>query len=170
LAVVGTVALVFAGIRASDWLLQGAGNAIGKGAAAGIGELMATPSSASKDASELAAKDGVSLDQFTPSVLNNQLPAYLWLPGAANVPFSSENRTPIGVSVSTGHILTVMPFTPGSCIYGLTITSATDPLLAQDHLSHIGTYLLAPVKASKCIAAAGDLPNNSWVPATSRGR
>jgi hypothetical protein len=164
-AVVGAVAVVLAGIRASDWLLQGVGKAIGKGVAAGIDQLMTTPASASKNAAELATKDGIPLDQLTPPVLNNRLPAYLWLSGSAVVPYQSANRTPMGVSVGAGHILTVDSFAPGSCIYGLTITSATDPLLTQDHLPGVGTYVLAPVNASKCIAAVGALPNSSWVPA-----
>jgi hypothetical protein len=165
-AVLGTVAIVLAGIRTADWLLQGFGKSIGRAVGAGIGQLLATSGSASNDAAELATKDGIPLDQLTPSVLNDQLPAYLWLPGTADVPSASASRTPVGVSVGVGHVLTVITFAPGTCFYGLTITSATDPLLTQDHLPGVGTYTLAAFNASKCIAAAGALPTSSWDPAT----
>jgi hypothetical protein len=164
--VVGAVAVVLAGIRLSDWHLQDLGKGIGSGIATALDRAMTTPASASKDAAELATNDRIPLAQMTPSVLNNRLPAYFWLPGIADVPARSAVRIPVGVSVGAGHILTVTQFAPGSCVYGLTVTSATDPLLSEDHLPGVGTYLLSPVNASKCIAAAGALPNSSWVPFT----
>ena len=56
-----------------------------------------------------------------------------------NVPYSSE-RTIVGVAVSGAHIETAVQVLRRWCSYGLTVTSGTDPLIAEDHLPGPGTY------------------------------
>jgi hypothetical protein len=98
------------------------------------------------------------------SVLNADLPKYEWVDGSTNVPYSSLRRPIVGVNVVGTAIETAVQPVQGSCSYGLSITSSTDPLIAEDHLPGPGTYyqsayhLSAP--ASPCIA--NQSPTSSW--------
>ena len=158
------VALGLGGIYALDsfrhGVAQGIGDFVGKTAVVG--------GTASSEAVQAAASQGVPPSHLTPAVLNDQVPAYLWVSGTTNVPYSAGKRVPMGVSVGVGQVLTAFRFLPGTCSYGLTVTSVTDPLISADHLPGVGTYFQAPVTKSKCVANEGSSPSTSWLPVNSR--
>jgi hypothetical protein len=93
------------------------------------------------------------------SALNTALPTYEWVEGPTNVPYSSK-RPIVGVSTSGTHIETAVRTMAGSCSYGLSIASASDPLITEDHLLGAGTYFQYVYDAPQC--AADQAPTSSW--------
>ncbi len=96
---------------------------------------------------------------LTTSTLNARLPAYTWVDGGTNVPLSSAKSQIVGFVASGSHIETAVKIFPGRCSYGLTISSATDPIIAADHLAGPGTYY-SVMSTSQCIA--DQAPPSGW--------
>ncbi len=92
------------------------------------------------------------------SALNAALPKYEWVDGAVNVPFSAE-RPVVGMIARGTHIETAVRPARGQCSFGLTVTSSTDPLIAEDDLPGPGTYFQA-VDQAPC--AASQAPTSGW--------
>jgi hypothetical protein len=92
------------------------------------------------------------------SALNAALPRYEWVDGAVNVPYSSE-RPVVGMIASGTHIETAVRPVRKQCSFGLTITSSTDPLIAEDDLPGPGTYF-QPADQVPC--AANQAPTSGW--------
>lgn len=94
------------------------------------------------------------------SILNAALPKYEWVDGAVNAPYSSK-RPVVGMIASGTHIETAVQAVAGSCSYGLSITSTSDPLIAEDHLLGPGTYYEYVYDTPQC--AADQAPTSSWM-------
>ena len=93
------------------------------------------------------------------SALDAALPKYEWVDGAVNVPFSSR-RPVVGMIAYGTHIETAVRPLRNQCSFGLTITSNTDPYIAEDHLPGPGTYF-QPANQVPC--AANQAPTSGWI-------
>jgi hypothetical protein len=163
LAALGAVVLgaaSYAGVRLWDNFTQSfanLGNSIGQGVEAG---LQATQSGGT--AANAAASVAASQPPGTVSVsaLNADLPKYEWVNGSTSVAYSSLRRPVVGVDIVGTDIETAIQSIEGSCSYGLTITSNTDPLIAEDHLPGPGTYYQYVYQATQCIAVKA--PTAGW--------
>ena len=72
--------------------------------------------------------------------LNAKLAKYAWVGGTTNVPASTLKRPVVGVNIVGTDIETAVQIAPGWCSYGMSVTSSSDPLIAEDHLPTPGTY------------------------------
>lgn len=97
---------------------------------------------------------------LTTSTLNAELPAYAWIDGATYVPLSSAKKPIVGFLASGSHIETAVQSVRKGCSYGLTVTSATDPIIAADHLFGPGTYYAVVAPTSQC--RADQAPTSGW--------
>jgi hypothetical protein len=95
------------------------------------------------------------------STLNAELPKYVWVDGATNVPLSSLKRPIVGVNIIGTSIETAAQPARSVCSYGLAITSSADPLIAEDHLPSPGTYYQDVFSTTQC--AADHAPTSSWM-------
>ena len=75
------------------------------------------------------------------------------------VPYSSLKRPIVGVNIVGTDIETAVQPAPGLCSLGLSVTSSSDPLIAEDHLPGPGTYY--QVQNVPCIA--DQAPTSSWM-------
>jgi len=91
--------------------------------------------------------------------LDVELPKYQWVDGARAVPSSSLKRSIVGVNIVGTDIETAVQPAPGLCSFGLSVTSSSDPLIAEDHLPGPGTYY--QVQNVPCIA--DQAPTSSWM-------
>jgi hypothetical protein len=107
---------------------------------------------------------------LTVASLNAALPQYQWVDGATNVPYSAK-RPIVSMTASGTHIETAVEDGTGSCSFGLTITSDTDPLTTEDHVAGIGRYyhLVGPGAYWQSVyqprqCAADQAPASGWTP------
>jgi hypothetical protein len=142
-----------------DWL-----SGLGPGLQRALHEQEAGGTAANAAATVAAGQPPGSL---TLAGLNAGLSKYRWVDAATNVPYSAE-RPIVGIAVSGTHIETAV-VVDGFCSFGLTITSGTDPLTAEDHVAGIGRYyhLVGPgtyyqtvYRAPLC--AADQAPSSGW--------
>jgi hypothetical protein len=92
------------------------------------------------------------------SELNAALPKYEWVVGAANVPYSSPRRPVVGVNIVGSDIETAVQSGRGSCSFGLSVSSKSDPLITEDDLPGPGTYYQA--QTTQCVAELA--PTSGW--------
>jgi hypothetical protein len=134
-----------------------------------IEQALRADQSAGTAANDAAAAVGPQFGSLSPSVLNTRLPKYEWVDGATNVPYSAK-RPIVGMTANGTHIETAVQDMDGSCSFGLTITSSTDPLTTEDHVLGLGRYyrLVGPgtyyqsiYHAPQC--AADQAPTSGWI-------
>ena len=156
LVVAGSCAASYVGLRLYDNFTQSLAG-IGQGLQQAV-QSMQIGGTAANAAANVAAPPSPST--LSVSALNAQLPEYQWVNGAASVPLSSSRYPSVGISVSATHLITAVQAALGTCSFGLAITSAADPLIAQDHLLGPGTYYAMMAPASTCVAEQA--PTTSW--------
>lgn len=141
----------------------GAGNSFnlfGKGFERSLQDSLNAYQSAGTAANDAAAVAGSQFGSLSPSFLAAKLPQYQWVDGATNVPYSSAGRFIVGVNASGTHIVTAVKADRFFCMYGLSITSAADPLVTEDHLAGPGTYFQSVWQAPQCVA--DQAPDSGW--------
>jgi hypothetical protein len=99
-------------------------------------------------------------DSLSASSLDVELPKYQWLDGATAVPSSSLKRPIVGVNIVGTDTESAVQIAPGLCSFGLSVTSSSDPLIAEDHLLGPGTYYKYVFQTSQCIA--DQAPSSGW--------
>jgi hypothetical protein len=163
LAVLGVVVLgaaSYAGVRLWENFTQSLaniGNGIGQAAEKAQQSIESAGSAANAAGSVTASQPPGTVSV---SVLNADLPKYKWVDGSTNVPYSSLRTPIVGVDIVGTDIETAVQSIQGSCSYGFTITSNTDPLIAEDHLPGPGTYSQYVYQAPQCIA--DQAPTSGW--------
>jgi hypothetical protein len=95
------------------------------------------------------------------SVLNADLPEFQWLYGTMSVPSSSLRHPIVGVNIVGTDVETAVRLSGGLCSLGLSVTSPTDTLIAEDHLPGPGTYYQLVPQRAQCVA--GQPPASSWM-------
>jgi hypothetical protein len=100
---------------------------------------------------------------LTLSLLNEQNLDVEWLPGSDSVAISG-NKTYVSITVGDDHVVTAANII--GCDYGLTVSSASDPIIWQDHLPGVGTYV-GPTGGAESVSAcsADSAPTSGWQPA-----
>ena len=136
----------------------------------GLEQALRADQAAGTAANDAAAAVGPQFGSLSPSVLNMRLPKYQWVDGTTNVSYSAK-RPIVGIVANGTHIETAVQGMDGSCSFGLTITSSTDPLTTQDHVLGLGkyyrlvgpgTYYQSVYDAPQC--AADQTPTSGWIP------
>ena len=136
----------------------------------GLEQALKADQAAGTAANDAAAAVGPQFASLSPSVLNMRLPNYQWVVGTTNVSYSAK-RPIVGMVANGTHIETAVKGIDGSCSFGLTVTSSTDPLTTQDHVLGLGKYyrLVSPgsyyqsvYDAPQC--AADQTPTSGWIP------
>jgi hypothetical protein len=168
LVTVVLVAASYEGVRLVDYFPQSRGgwfDGFGQGLQRALREWQAGATAANSAATVAAPQPPGSISVAS---LNAALPKYQWVDGGTNVPYSAH-RPVVSMTASGTHIETAVEDKDGSCSFGLTITSSTDPLTTEDHVAGIGRYyhLVGPgtywqsvVQAPRC--AADQAPTNGW--------
>jgi hypothetical protein len=135
----------------------------------GLEQALKADQAAGTAANDAAAAVGPQFGSLSPSVLNMRLLKYQWVAGTANVPYSAK-RPIVGMVTNGTHIETAIQDLDGSCSFGLTITSSTDPLTTQNHVLGLGkyyrlvgpgTYYQSVYNAPQC--AADQAPASGWI-------
>jgi hypothetical protein len=145
-------------------LLNGLRSAVA-GLGQGLGQL-ATQSAAD----HALAADGTAKTHHIPDgaltlgLLNQQNVDVKWLPGNISVPKSGD-RTYLSISVGGDHIVTAANII--GCTYGLTVSTANDPIIGQDKLHGVGTYYEAPTEKQSYTCSTDSAPTSGWQPANS---
>ena len=70
------------------------------------------------------------------------------------------------MSIVGTDIETAVQTAPGLCSFGLSVTSSSDPLIAEDHLPGPGTYYQiqnAPYQVQTAPCVANQAPTSSWI-------
>jgi hypothetical protein len=105
-------------------------------------ELQTGPTGAFIAASQ-AHSMGIPVGQITPQALSGADPHYRWVPGTvvSTLPTGSKpNLWNVSVVAGDQHVITAVKGAYGVCSLGLDVTSASDPIVAADHLSGPGLY------------------------------
>ena len=160
LPVVLIVAVCFVGVMAFfSWVQSVANglNGIGRGLEQ-LGQSMEIGGTTADAAASVAASQPPG--SLSISELNTELPKYAWVGGTTNVPASTLKRPVAGVNIVGTDIETAVQIAPGWCSYGLSVTSSSDPLIAEDHLPGAGTYFQIDFKTTQCVA--DQPPASSW--------
>jgi hypothetical protein len=126
---------------------QSAGDVVTEGAAA-----------AAFSANEVANSRHIPDGALTLSVLSHQQPGVVWLPGEVPVPISGDH-TYVSIRLASGHVVTAANF--AGCIYGLTVSEASDPIISQYQLPGTGTFW-APSDSSTSPCSADMAPTFGW--------
>jgi hypothetical protein len=126
----------------------------------GLDQLAKDFQSGGTAAHDAAVAFGPQVGSLSPSVLATRLPQYQWVDGATNVPYSSNKRHIVGVNASGTHVVTAVQADPDSCMYGLSVSASTDPLVAENDLPGPGTYFQMVWQASRCVA--DQAPASGW--------
>jgi hypothetical protein len=110
-------------------------------------------------AADRATTHGEPESALTPQLLNKWggVPSATWVSGDVGVP-DPGNGNYVSVSVGLAHVVTAASL--GTCSFGLTVSSSTDPIVATYHLHGVGTYQAQKLVQS-CSAAAA--PSTGWV-------
>ena len=111
-------------------------------------------------AHDAAVAFGPEVGSVSPSVLATRLPQYQWVDGATDVPYSSAKRYIVGVNANGTHVVTAVQADPGSCMYGLSVSSGADPVITEADLPGPGTYFQAVGQAPLCVA--DQAPTSGW--------
>jgi hypothetical protein len=118
---------------------------------------------AADSAGSFAGSRGMPYGSLTPSLLNVQQPEVRWVGGSDAVPASGVKKVTVGFSAAGTHIVTAAEVVTGTCTYGLVVSSASDPLVNEDHLPRPGIYgALATGPGVEC--AADRAPTTGWFP------
>jgi hypothetical protein len=135
------------------------------------GVVTAVGQSAGDVATEGAAAEALSADEvakshhipdgaLTLSLLNQQQPDVVWLPGDVPVPISGD-RTYVSTQMASGHVVTAANF--AGCVYGLTVSEASDSVISQYRLRGTGTYwALQDSSTSGAPCSADTAPTFGW--------
>jgi hypothetical protein len=161
LPVVLVIAVCWVGVTFVFNWMQSLGdnlNSIGQGFEQ-LGQSLEIGGTAANAAASVA--DSQPPGSLSVSTLDAELPKYDWVDGATNVPHSSLKRPIVGVNIVRTDIETAVQFGRGSCSYGLTIASSSDPLITEDHLPGPGTYYQDVFQTNQC--AADHVPTSSWM-------
>jgi hypothetical protein len=105
-------------------------------------ELQAGPTGAFIATAQAHSMD-VPVGQITSQALSDADPDYRWVPGTVVSTLAKGSKhNPWNVSVVAGdqHVITAVKGTYGICSLGLDVTSASDPIIAADHLPGPGLY------------------------------
>jgi hypothetical protein len=150
------IALIGVGIvTLVNTLRSGLGQAVGQAVGGAIEGAAAQASSADDTAKAHHIPDGA----LTLSLLNQHLDVE-WLPGSDSVPISG-NKTYVSITVGGDHVVTAANII--GCDYGLTVSSASDPIIGQDHLPGVGTYVGPPDGAESLSSCSADsAPTSGW--------
>ena len=158
LTVVLIVAACFVGVMALfGWVLSVANgiNGIGRGLEQ-LGQSIELGGTAANAAASLAASEPPG--SLSVSELNTEVPKYAWVDGATPVPTSTLRRPIVGVNIVGTSIATAVQPASGLCSFGLSVTSRSDPVITEDHLSGPGTYY--QVQNTPCVA--DEAPVSGW--------
>ena len=166
LAVAVVVVLLLGGVIGAVTLADNLLNSVGRGAMRGAFQAFDSAGSASQSAARVAGKHGVAMGALTTAQLNAQVPQYKWVSGATTVPASVGKKLAVGIDPADDHVVTAVQlgkYAPNEslCAFGLSVASAGDPIVAQDHLPGAGSYvLLPPVSTTEC--RADNAPTTGW--------
>ena len=142
-------------------LVQDIGNGIGNGIGQGLSNLQkGWAAMYASEAAQAASTHGEPEAALTPQLLNEWRGGPLlgtWVSGEVGVP-DPGNGDYVSVSVGPAHVLTAASL--GTCSFGLTVSSSTDPIVAAYHLHGVGTYQAQNLGQS-CSAAAA--PSSGWM-------
>ena len=95
---------------------------------------------------------------LTLALLDQQRFDVKWVAGDASVPISGA-KTYVSISMDGHHVLTAANII--GCSYGLTVSTANDPIVRQDGLPGVGTYWVVPVPSqSASICSANSAPRS----------
>lgn len=112
----------------------------------GIGQAIGDVSTQAATANALLADDTARTHHIpdgalTLAVLNQQRLDVDWLAGSHSVPLNGA-KTYVSIILGSEHVLTAAIVI--GCTYGLTVSTASDPIISQDHLPGAGTYWVLP--------------------------
>jgi hypothetical protein len=158
--VVGLACVVLMGV--GSWFFVNRFYAAVKSAGPAIGDAMTQGAAATAlTADDTARANHVPDGALTLSLLNQQHLDVDWLPGNASVP-TSGNKTFVSITVGDSHVVTAASII--GCEYGLTVSSADDPIIGQDHLPGVGTYwaVLGDYSQPRPICSADSAPSVGW--------
>ena len=74
---------------------------------------------------------------------------------------AAMNTKEVSINATGDHVTTASEWAPGLCSYGLTVGSASDPIVAADGLSGSGVFANLVDPATSC--AANTAPISGWV-------
>lgn len=114
------------------------------------------------DAANRARAHGEPESALTPQLLNQWggVPAATWVSAKVSVlDNGNANSNYVSVSVGSAHVLTAASI-GGVCSFGVTLSSAADPIVAAYHLPGVGTYQAQNLGRQSCSAAAA--PSRGW--------
>src|ERR1700733_2479146 len=127
------VMLFFNGVQSVANSLNGIGQGFEQAAQAM--ELGGTAADAAASVSASQPPGSLSVSE-----LNTEQAQYAWVEGATAVATSRLRRPIVGVNIVGTSIETAVQLAPGLCSFGLSVTSSSDTLIAEDHLPGPGTY------------------------------
>jgi hypothetical protein len=110
-------------------------------------------------AADRAAAHGEPEAAMTPQLLNEWRgsPSVTWVSADVAVPDPGDGNV-VSISVGRAHVLTAARLL--TCSLGLSVSSSTDPIVAEYHLSGVGTYQAQNLGQS-CSASAA--PRSGWM-------
>ena len=114
-----------------------------------------------------AKAQGIPDGALTVAALNQERPSLIWVAGNVPLPANSDG-TLTSVDVGGDHVLAAQRPNSGSllpfCVLGLTVSSSTDPIIGQDHLSGTGDYwaTIGLATSSETTCSADSAPDSRW--------
>jgi hypothetical protein len=118
-------------------------------------------------AASLAQADHISYSNLTVSTLNAKRADETWVSATTNAVTSGDAyKFVVSVEGADDHIVTaVMPLI--QCVYGLSVSAPTDPVIQQDQLPGVGTYFNSagsayPTTAAPVACNAATAPTAGW--------
>jgi hypothetical protein len=151
----GLVLLVVGAVMVGFLFVRDLGKALGQ-AFSGLSQFAAGDAAY---ATEVASNHHIPDGALTPTFLNQEGHGLEWVSRNASKTDSGGNQY-VSISAADAHVVTAENI--GSCQYGLSVTSATDPVVAADHLAGVGTYWNwnTPEPVSGCTADSA--PTTGW--------
>lgn len=119
----------------------------------------------SQAADEIATIDRIPDSALTVALLNQQQLDVKWLSASDSVPKSGKT-TYVSISLGGDHVVAAAKFLL-ACTFGLTVSSASDPIIGQDQLPGVGTYWSVSQGGSQSTSScsADSAPTSRWEPA-----
>lgn len=116
----------------------------------------------SQAADEIATIDRIPDSALTLAPLNQQHLDVKWLSASDSVPKSGKT-TYVSISLGGDHVEAAAKFLL-SCTFGLTVSSASDPIIGQDQLPGVGTYWSVSQGGSQSTSScsADSAPTSGW--------
>lgn len=153
----GLIAIALVVVGSLSWV-HGFGRAVGRAVATALTEGAAGYASR---AEQVATDHRIPMSALTPALLNRDAPTVRWVPADAST--VSSGITGPAASIATGPNHALVAAQLASCDYGLVVTTASDPIIAENHLPGVGTYYVVgsdTTPGSSCSATAA--PSVGW--------